>query len=238
LDCRPGDTNFDGKIDAADVGCIPVGGSIGQLRPIALALPILASAGLAPGTIETAAPAAAAAPTPVPPVAPVDVAPADPPSATSYVLAEDYCRTGPVYPPGTRIVLPRAVYATRFVLSRDVSARPLPDSSVNGSGRVLSFFYLPNRVLLPGPILIPAGTVVEITGPYHENGVCDLWPVRYRIGSSRVEVEAYVDEWDLSPEFPNQVPPLPPERQSITAEMEGFCRSNPDYASGGDGVEP
>ena len=39
LDCRPGDTNRDGTIDAEDVGCIPLGGSIGQLRPINLAKP-------------------------------------------------------------------------------------------------------------------------------------------------------------------------------------------------------
>ena len=39
-----------------------------------------------------------------------------------------------------------------------------------------------------------------------------------------------MDEWDLSPEFPNQVAPLPPERQTITSERRGFCRSNPDYA--------
>jgi hypothetical protein len=47
LDCRPGDTNQDGTIDAEDVGCIPVGGSIGQLRPINLALYLLARSGVA-----------------------------------------------------------------------------------------------------------------------------------------------------------------------------------------------
>ena len=31
LDCRPGDTNGDGEIDAQDIGCLPTGGSIGQL---------------------------------------------------------------------------------------------------------------------------------------------------------------------------------------------------------------
>jgi S1-C subfamily serine protease len=44
LDCRPGDTNGDGEIDAEDVGCVPIGGSIGQLRPINLALPLLRQA--------------------------------------------------------------------------------------------------------------------------------------------------------------------------------------------------
>jgi outer membrane protein assembly factor BamB len=46
LDCRPGDTNIDGVIDSADVGCIPVGGSIGQIRPINLALPLMNRSGI------------------------------------------------------------------------------------------------------------------------------------------------------------------------------------------------
>jgi S1-C subfamily serine protease len=51
LDCRPGDTNADGQVDARDVGCVPTGGSIGQVRPIALALPLL---GMSPdpGTVQ------------------------------------------------------------------------------------------------------------------------------------------------------------------------------------------
>jgi S1-C subfamily serine protease len=43
LDCRPGDTNRDGVIGPDDVGCIPTGGSLTQLRPIDLAKPLLAS---------------------------------------------------------------------------------------------------------------------------------------------------------------------------------------------------
>lgn len=46
LDCRPYDTNHDGQLNADDVGCIPVGGSIGQIRPINLAWPLLQEAGL------------------------------------------------------------------------------------------------------------------------------------------------------------------------------------------------
>jgi outer membrane protein assembly factor BamB/S1-C subfamily serine protease len=46
LDCRPGDTNGDGTVTPEDVGCIPTGGSLGQLRPIDLAKPMLASVGL------------------------------------------------------------------------------------------------------------------------------------------------------------------------------------------------
>lgn len=45
LDCRPGDTNRDGVVDVNDIGCIPTGGSLGQLRPINQALPLLEEAG-------------------------------------------------------------------------------------------------------------------------------------------------------------------------------------------------
>jgi hypothetical protein len=165
-------------------------------------------------------------PTPVP----VDVAneadaliDATSPDAASYVFAEDYCRTSPIYPPGTQIVLPRAIVLSIFDL-----LGYLPDSSVNGRGRVLSYLYLPNRPYLY--FSLPAGTVVEITGPYVEHGVCDLWPIRFR--KDGLEEEAYVDEWDLSPEFPNQVAPLPPERQFITREMEAFCLSDPEITQG------
>lgn len=41
LDCRPGDTNRDGVVDVNDIGCIPTGGSLGQLRPVNQALPLL-----------------------------------------------------------------------------------------------------------------------------------------------------------------------------------------------------
>jgi hypothetical protein len=43
LDCRAGDTNRDGIVDENDVGCLPTGGSLTQLRPIDLARPLLAS---------------------------------------------------------------------------------------------------------------------------------------------------------------------------------------------------
>lgn len=43
LDCRAGDTNRDGVIGPDDVGCVPTGGSLTQLRPIDLAKPLLAS---------------------------------------------------------------------------------------------------------------------------------------------------------------------------------------------------
>ena len=43
LDCRVGDTNRDGTIGPEDVGCLPTGGSLTQLRPINLARPLLES---------------------------------------------------------------------------------------------------------------------------------------------------------------------------------------------------
>ena len=43
LDCRVGDTNRDGDVNAEDIGCLPTGGSLTQLRPIDLARPLLAS---------------------------------------------------------------------------------------------------------------------------------------------------------------------------------------------------
>jgi serine protease Do len=59
LDCRPYDTNHDGLVDSRDVGCMPVGGSIGEILPINLAWPLLEQAGLTLG-----APAAGSTPAP------------------------------------------------------------------------------------------------------------------------------------------------------------------------------
>jgi S1-C subfamily serine protease len=49
LDCRPGDTDGDGAVTPEDVGCVPTGGSIGQLRPVNLAKPMLEAAGASEG---------------------------------------------------------------------------------------------------------------------------------------------------------------------------------------------
>ena len=43
LDCRAGDTNRDGVVGEDDIGCLPTGGSLTQLRPVDLARPLLAS---------------------------------------------------------------------------------------------------------------------------------------------------------------------------------------------------
>lgn len=58
LDCRPFDTNGDGALDMLDGGCIPVGGSIGQIRPINLAWPLLEQAGLSLSGAPATTPAA------------------------------------------------------------------------------------------------------------------------------------------------------------------------------------
>ena len=106
LDCRPGDTNRDGTIDAEDVGCIPTGGSIGQLRPIALALPLLADAGLVDGTIETETPAVAAGTYSGVTRGLHRYRSHGPFGGNVVRLCRGLLPNGPVYPPGTRIVLP------------------------------------------------------------------------------------------------------------------------------------
>jgi len=45
IECRPADMNQDGRIDSRDVGCLASPGSIGQLRPINLALNVIDRAG-------------------------------------------------------------------------------------------------------------------------------------------------------------------------------------------------
>lgn len=62
LDCRPFDTNGDGALDMLDGGCIPVGGSIGQIRPINLAWPLLEQAGLSLGGPPAITPATSTSP--------------------------------------------------------------------------------------------------------------------------------------------------------------------------------
>jgi S1-C subfamily serine protease len=61
LDCRPGDTNGDGVVGPEDVGCLPTGGSLAQLRPINLARPLLASVDPNLVSAVAAAPATATA---------------------------------------------------------------------------------------------------------------------------------------------------------------------------------
>jgi hypothetical protein len=200
LDCRPGDTNFDGQIDAADVGCIPVGGSIGQLRPINLAHGVLADAGfvqeetgpvespqtptptfgdlMTPGEYATVVAARAALP-PTLEAGSSHKVDEPPPGGVMPTpgVDEDYCLTSPLYPVGTRITV-----AQQIVFYQEEASRVS--------------LYDDNPSLEPHG-LIPAGTVVEISGPFVEKGVCDYWPVRYHVPAGYVVEDRYVDERDL-----------------------------------------
>ena len=101
LDCRPGDTNGDGAVTAEDVGCVPIGGSLGQLRPINLAKPMLSSAGWTASEEEgrSSQPSANAEP-----------APTATPAATNTASS---CPEMPDYDPGT------LVQNTEDVIMRD-----------------------------------------------------------------------------------------------------------------------
>jgi S1-C subfamily serine protease len=117
LDCRPGDTNGDGTASAADAGCVPYGGSLGEVRPINLAKPLLAQAGFVDPIAEsttspTATDDAAArmgvfrAPDPdyVASLAEFfDHPKAD--AAQVQAAMDAYCATGPLYPPGVSAVV-------------------------------------------------------------------------------------------------------------------------------------
>lgn len=102
LDCRPGDTNGDGDVTPDDVGCIPTGGSIGELRPIDLAKPLLLAADPAFAIAdETTKPSAAtvepapdapstATSTPLPTVRPVPMPTASP----AFGFVDDFDAVG------------------------------------------------------------------------------------------------------------------------------------------------
>lgn len=53
IDCRPADMNQDGRVDSRDVGCLASAGSIGQLRPINLALDLIGRASAREPTLTT-----------------------------------------------------------------------------------------------------------------------------------------------------------------------------------------
>lgn len=148
LDCRPGDTNGDGRIDAQDVGCIPVGGSIGQLRPINLARPLLTQAGFDESSVSLF-------PSPATSTLPVEGKIATATAiAEEYLATEDTCRGGPVYPVGTQV---------EVVVEEAEALLP----AVDQFGNAASF-----------PVgQLPTGTKLKTVGPFKENGMCDLWPV-------------------------------------------------------------
>ena len=97
LDCRPGDTNNDGVIDGRDAGCIPTGMSLGQLRPINLALDLLSGKdGPREDSGETAVtppppPPITPTPTPTPPPPPPPSPPLPPPLLDELPLPHATC---------------------------------------------------------------------------------------------------------------------------------------------------
>ena len=67
LECLPGDTNGDGRIDSLDVGCVvSEGGSLGMLRPSNLAIELLRNAGWGPNPVDIGSRTTLPAPTPMP----------------------------------------------------------------------------------------------------------------------------------------------------------------------------
>ena len=211
LDCRPGDTNRDGTIDAEDVGCIPLGGSIGLLRPINLAKPLILDAGWASGAEDDAlVPEASATKAP----APTRRDPTPTPG-TDFILDEEeanydtptpglslpypveivpdgpfaaYCLTSPLYPPGTEILMPRTGVLLVPLPGFDPSSEAITPPDLNDP--IGSLFQPSTR--------IPASTLVEITGPRIETGARDVWPIQYRLLSGAV-FEGFIDERDLRP---------------------------------------
>ncbi|HET7094506.1 MAG TPA: serine protease, partial [Thermomicrobiales bacterium] len=184
LDCRPGDTNGDGRIDAQDVGCIPVGGSIGQLRPINLARSLLAQAGLterpttpapSPTVKPTADPSATAAtaaaigddfrtPNSFDPPTPTPIAESTR-AAEATQASEAACMNGPIYPVGAEVVV---------ITDEAAVWQPAAMTVVDQYGN--SFHVASDDA--PALAYLPAGTRLQITGSYEEAGACDLWPVR------------------------------------------------------------
>jgi S1-C subfamily serine protease len=120
LDCRPGDTNLDGVVDAQDVGCIPVGGSIGQLRPINFAPDMLDRAGA--DVVHTGATGAYSLGNYESDVTEVEDDPStnlEEPGNPQPEIA-DYCASGPLFPVGTRLAVGREIR-----LFRDPAMIPL-----------------------------------------------------------------------------------------------------------------
>jgi hypothetical protein len=171
LDCRPGDTNLDGTVDAQDVGCIPVGGSIGQLRPMNLARDMLNRAGadVVLGS-KDATQFEASAVGEVP-------APADPELSGDSGLVESnmceryqtqghcpserwvatYCASGPFYPIDGRLQVSQDT-----MVYGDVTLVP-----ELGGYPFYGYEYLYDAVRLE------PGSILQITAPHYEIGACD-----------------------------------------------------------------
>ena len=157
LDCRPGDSNGDGLIDGHDVGCVPVGGSLGWLRPVNLARSLLASVGYVETLDQSAVPRySGVLPTddPPPQADGTNQSSAEPqyqPYGSNVLLG--ICGAAPVYVDGMSVDL------TNATSYRD----PKADNGQPSNARTL----------------IDAGTHVEIVGgSIPTEGVGCEWPVK------------------------------------------------------------
>jgi S1-C subfamily serine protease len=129
LDCRPGDTNRDGTIDAEDVGCIPMGGSIGLLRPINLAASLLDQAGVtiaALGELPEHLPEPTPEPDPMPTPAPSTLAS----EAAQCVCTEAACHVETWDLPSIPHALSVSRNGTVFVANGNSITAITPDGNV------------------------------------------------------------------------------------------------------------
>lgn len=153
LECRPGDVNGDGQIDSLDVGCIPVGGSIGNLRPINLAIELLRTAGIDNDLLTPIAV------TEAPSSAGVQEVQAETPAlatsfATNPTLTPTPSRT-PTPPTPTSTPLPTATPRPTITPTPDPTSTPLPTSTP-----IPTFTPVPTSTPLPTitPTPIPTAT--------------------------------------------------------------------------------
>jgi S1-C subfamily serine protease len=197
LDCRPGDVNADGSIDAADVGCIPTGGSIGQVRPINLALPLLRQAGfqctpyliyddLAPGAPPLSQQMAAnvctdGSPTPTPSantegpsVSPDRPSVERPDAAGLFVqLTPTPSQSLPVRP---EELIDLADYGRTSTPIPDDYCLSSPVYAVGAIVQVVAETYIYDDDGEPNVLVRPTAQL-RITGPLQEMGVCDRFPI-------------------------------------------------------------
>jgi S1-C subfamily serine protease len=199
LDCRPGDTNRDGVLTADDVGCMPVGGSIGQLRPVNLATAVLEQAGYSrplnvlgdPDCDDVVGDPAGGNVLDVPPGGnPEDDSPL-PASSLTHICWVGQVADNPA-PPATDdsteqmpqvggqtvemavadAILDLAIAAEASCVTGavyDVGTR-----LISGSHGETGMLRLPmgNEALI-----VPPDTILRTVAPYMEIGICDLWPV-------------------------------------------------------------
>jgi S1-C subfamily serine protease len=253
LDCRPGDTDGNGTVDAQDIGCVPTGGSIGQLRPTNLALPLLKQAGVSLGN-EVADVPRVPSPTPAAP----------PPTATPARMSVT-CGDGfhGDFQWGDRVLVinwsepgggpmeqrtlddPRRWTDDFPALSQDDLTRALADLPVPVPP--FDLLSLPGVHNYPGPstvmlmrngvgFVLPFNGVVEVVSPAY---LCH-WPVREvmtgLVGMSKL-ANAYGELVRCQPLKPGGIggePECTPDfpGRSLTAEDRRYCPTAPLHSPG------